>query len=183
MGSSFFFGSVYSFLSSVFFFLSNIKIFIREKCEKKRVSLTLQRMNSHPWKHTNTEMQTFGTMQDIFSSSLFNWSHPHHSSRQIKKWLFFWNIFPYFQVFRHLSISFWHNHENSNIARKRMFSSVLLPLLSFNKYRFSKSFTCYNNGNIWQITLHSNIQKFNFPQPLIRSYRNISFLLLRKSCS
>lgn len=100
----FFFCSVYSFLSSVFFFLSNIKIFIREKCEKKRVSLTLQRMNSHPWKHTNTEMQTFGTMQDIFSSSLFNWSHPHHSSRQIKKWLFFWNIFPYFQVFRHLSI-------------------------------------------------------------------------------
>lgn len=100
----FFFCSVYSFLSSVFFFLSNIKIFIREKCEKKRVSLTLQRMNSHPWKHTNAEMQTFGTMQDIFSSSLFNWSHPHHSSRLIKKWLFFWNIFPYFQVFRHLSI-------------------------------------------------------------------------------
>lgn len=100
----FFFCSVYSFLSSVFFFLSNIKIFIREKCEKKRVSLTLQRMNSHPWKHTNAEMQTFGSMQDIFSSSLFNWSHLHHSSRQIKKWLFFWNIFPYFQVFRHLSI-------------------------------------------------------------------------------
>lgn len=102
------------FLPSLFFPQLSLLLFVKyqnfyqrkmwEKSEKKRVSLTLQRMNSHPWKHTNAEMQTFGTMQDIFSSSLFNWSHPHHSSRQIKKWLFFWNIFLYFQVFRHLSI-------------------------------------------------------------------------------